>query len=194
MNFYSIRFIFIILVYIFMNYLYKKSKIKENNKKKLYRMIFIIIIILSFLVIPEKLFLKFNKLESAFKYSLPIEKIFHKIEIEDYSFAIYQKDDNKEIIYFKKENNKYLFNSRDIIHSYIRYKTYTILIKQIKNTNNYFIYIDSANSNESIEVKDTLKNEYIECYVDNKYNYYYFIKNIPEHYYVIINHNKVKIK
>lgn len=193
MNFYTIRIILIILIYFGLSILYQRIPNDKECKNKLFKRMLIICIILVFTIKPEKLFLKFNSIESAFKYSFPTKKILFTESDEDYGFAIYQNDKEKDIIYFEKNNNKWKFS----IGTKYKYKyigSTIITVKNIKNTKNYFIYVDYKNTDiKSIEVYDSMDNKYIECKVDNKYNYYYFIKDKPDNYYIMLDNKKVNI-
>lgn len=194
MNFYTIRIILIFLIYIALSVLYRRITIEnEKHKNKLFKRMLIICIILVFTIKPEKLFLKFNSIESAFKYSFPTKKILFTESDEDYGFAIYQNDKEKDIIYFEKNDNKWKFS----IGTKYKYKyigSTIITVKNIKNTKNYFIYVDYKNTDKkSIEVYDSMGNKYIECKVDNKYNYYYFVKDKPDNYYIMLDNKKVNI-
>lgn len=193
MNFYTIRIILIILIYFGLSLLYQRIPKDKERKNKLFKRILIICIILVFTIKPEKLFLKFNSIESAFKYSFPTKKILFTESDEDYGFAIYQNDKEKDIIYFKKNNNKWKF-SIGTKYKYKHIGSTIITVKNIKNTKNYFIYVDYKNTDrKSIEVYDSMENKYIECKVDNKYNYYYFIKDKPDDYYIMLDNKKVNI-
>jgi len=193
MNFYTIRIVLIILIYFGLSILYQRIPKNKECKNKLFKRMLIICIILVFTIKPEKLFLKFNSIESAFKYSFPTKKILFTESDEDYGFAIYQNDKEKDIIYFEKNDNKWKFS----IGTKYKYKyigSTIITVKNIKNTKNYFIYVDYKNTDrKSIEVYDSMDNKYIECKVDNKYNYYYFIKDKPDNYYIMLDNKKVNI-
>lgn len=194
MNFYTIRIILIILIYFGLSILYQRIPKDKERKNKLFKRILIICIILVFAIKPEKLFLKFKSIESAFKYSFPTKKILFTELDEDYGFAIYQNNKAKDIIYFEKNDNKFKFSSIVTMYKYKYIGSTIITVKNIKNTKNYFIYVDYKNTDrKSIEVYDSMDNKYIECKVDNKYNYYYFIKDKPDNYYIMIDHRIVYV-
>lgn len=178
-----------------MSVLYRRITIEnEKHKNKLFKIALIICIILVFIIKPEKLFLKFNSIESAFKYSFPTKKILFTESDEDYGFAIYQNDKEKDIIYFEKNDNKFKFSSIVTMYKCKYIGSTIITVKNIKNTKNYFIYVDYKNTDrKSIEVYDSMGNKYIECKVDNKYNYYYFVKDKPDNYYIMIDNRIVYV-
>ena len=106
LNFYSIRFLIIILILFPMIVKYinriKNNKSKEkyidsNDNKKKIPFLILIISIVSFIIIKiiyypyENIFVNFNNSDDVFKYYNPSCKIVKKIEKDNYVYYIYKK-------------------------------------------------------------------------------------------------------
>lgn len=191
MNIYITRIIILLIVTILLVIISKKSSIIKKYFKKIYIFI-ILIIILSLLIAPEQYFLKYKNLKSAFNYSVPYKKILTTIEEKNYGFVIFEESDYKYIKYFKSNKNKWNVASPIITSSWIHKSNYKISIKKINGTNNYFIYIDSPNIEET-EISDNCNSIFKEIKDSNRSkDYYIYIEDKPQDYYILLNHEKIE--
>jgi hypothetical protein len=189
MNFYITRVIFIIVVGIVIYFISLKRDI--NIKKQI--VLLLAIYILTMFFQPEKLFLKFKSIEAAFKYSFPSEKIMFFTEQNNYGFVISQNNNSKDIIIYNKKNEKWGYVSPIKRNYVVEHPKYTVLFEKIKDSNDYFIFIDTHNEN-FLSVSDSLEKNYNDFLDKNGYIYYSFVKNKPDNYSISVNGENIYIK
>lgn len=194
MNYYTIRVILIIGLIII---IYKIIKNKDIKHSTLLGVLIYLLFNIVFYIAPESLFLKFKSLENAFNYSYPGDDAILLTEIDNHGFVVYGDNVYKDIVIFNKKNNKFVFH-KDFYSEHYRHITgfadFRVSYRQEKGTNNYFIYLESRKKyNKPVKIIDSLNNEFVEYEYDNKINYYQYIQDVSDDYYIQVNDVKVEI-
>ncbi len=188
MNYLTVRFLIILLLL----FLHKKKVIMFKTKKA-NCLFWIVFAVVFFIIIPERFFLKFNNLDSVFNYTFPYKKQVFATENDKYGFVVFREGTELDVAYFKRDNSKYPYFYPFFSHSRNFYANgHSIIIQYIIESNGGFIYIDSLND-KKVKVIDSLGNKYQECDVERKHNYYYYLEELPEDYYILIDNDKIVI-
>jgi len=203
LNFYTIRVIIFIVIFVVTMIIIRRVTNTITKKKAIVIVIYFIIIYqLIFYIQPEKVFLKFNSVESAMNYSFPGNKILQEIENENYMFIMYGKDQYKTShTHFEKAGKEFKFQSptKGFTKLYT-YKEYTIAVERT-NKEDALIVIQGLflkeDKNEVI-VKDSINSEFQNICFSDEYTYtklyYSIIKNITNGYYLIIDGDVINLK
>lgn len=133
----------------------KKTNIKKSKKIFIIGVIFILI--LNFFPIYFHL-IKFNSLESAFKFYQPNSKVVKKYKYDNYAYVLYQEDDYSNISCFVKKNNTWnldaIYNKGMFPLDIKEIGKYHIYIKESPDKKTKAIMIvQYFNKNEKIEKK-----------------------------------------
>ena len=181
-------------------------RISKKNFKVF--IVFAILIFLSSFIPFEQPFLKFDTLSEAIKYRIPNIHILRKWEKEDYAFIIFREDiATAGYKYFLKTDGKWQLMPEIYCDlKYFQHGDYTIIYYEIPNRE-VFIYVrylknKGGKAHSKISVSDSLNSNFDEDIfkLDKKYkynfmyNYYTFIPELNEDYYIKINNEKIYFK
>lgn len=202
MNYYTIRVILTIIVLI----AYALSSVLVFKKQV--KTIRIITIIVTFLIILctwnikfEYLYMKFDGAETAFKYGFPKVEILKKEINDDYAYFLFTKNGNTILRHLVKNNSGWSYETEYSGQSNLKnFNGYVTLINKVENKNIYIIcvlYPEILNKN--VLISDSLNSDFetIEYSEEKKVKQYAIIakieKNIKTGYSIIINNNEFKI-
>jgi len=204
LNYYSIEYMTIIIILIFLifkgNEIYKKIKTKKAIVMTVIIGCGIHIIISATL---EALFIKNENIEEALQYNYPNAKTIEKKEYKNWGYVFFEYENLLNIVHFNKNENKYeiIYPGVDEQNSYQDYSEYYMsfdnirMIKDYKVTINYnksknktIIIVTSRNNMIKNEVKDSLKSKFKKIEYKNQYIRYALIDSkLDEKYFITID-------
>lgn len=204
LNYYSIEYMTIIIILIFLifkgNEIYKKIKTKKAIVMAVIIGCGIHIIISATL---EALFIKNENIEEALQYNYPNAKTIEKKEYKNWGYVFFEYENLLNIVHFNKNENKYeiIYPGVDEQNSYQDYSEYYMsfdnirMIKDYKVTINYnksknktIIIVTSRNNMIKNEVKDSLKSKFKKIEYKNQYIRYALIDSkLDEKYFITID-------
>lgn len=204
LNYYSIEYMTIIIILIFLifkgNEIYKKIKTKKAIVMAVIIGCGIHIIISATL---EALFIKNENIEEALQYNYPNAKTIEKKEYKNWGYVFFEYENLLNIVHFNKNENKYeiIYPGVDEQNSYQDYseyymsfdnirmtKDYKVTINYNKSKNKTIIIVTSRNNMIKNEVKDSLKSKFKKIEYKNQYIRYALIdSNLDEYYFITID-------
>lgn len=207
LNYYSIEYMTIIIILIFLifkgNEIYKKIKTKKAIVMAVIIGCGIHIIISATL---EALFIRNENIEEALQYNYPNAKTIEKKEYKNWGYVFFEYENLLNIVHFNKNENKYeiIYPGVDEQNSYQDYSEYYMsfdnirMIKDYKVTINYnksknktIIIVTSRNNMIKNEVKDSLKSKFKKIEYKNQYIRYALIDSkLDEKYFITIDEKK----
>jgi len=182
-------------------FIFKKKKIKFSKLGfTLYLIVMLVIMYFLSLIPLEYIFMEFNTVEEAFRYSYPNMEITKLYETEEYSIIHYKRGDYARTItgvaFFEKKkdkwtgvNNLMVKGSTKIVNGAVidvyKIPKYKDIYLDIKYYNDLENVIDSNGKVYNCTSTD-VENEYYNNHCD------LFIENIKDDFYITINDYQVR--